>query len=248
MTSPPCLGPSSPKMAATNHAAVMNRQCCAALCCAVLAHSTAARFVPFAHRFPFTFGSCWHCKIDRRVTEAAGMFQSSVKRPGLVGGTVCVCVSMCTLRVLPPADHSGECTMTLLRTAVPITPVRRLHNFMNGRKIEHFFDFPYDSLCRFASINFEKLVWCFRFFFFFYKLLSVCLFFFSLQNRQPVLSQMAGVSNMNLPLRPNVPNQVSRTSHSLGSIDNNWVDWLLDYWYSKLSGTFIYFFKCYFLF
>ncbi|XP_031439758.1 nuclear receptor coactivator 2 isoform X2 [Clupea harengus] len=27
------------------------------------------------------------------------------------------------------------------------------------------------------------------------------------QNRQPVLSQMAGVSNMNLPLRPNVPNQ-----------------------------------------
>ncbi|KAG5268810.1 hypothetical protein AALO_G00216740 [Alosa alosa] len=27
------------------------------------------------------------------------------------------------------------------------------------------------------------------------------------QNRQPVLSQMAGVPNMNLPLRPNVPNQ-----------------------------------------
>ncbi|KAL2085169.1 hypothetical protein ACEWY4_018489 [Coilia grayii] len=27
------------------------------------------------------------------------------------------------------------------------------------------------------------------------------------QNRQPVLSQMPGVSNMNLPLRPNVPNQ-----------------------------------------
>lgn len=35
--------------------------------------------------------------------------------------------------------------------------------------------------------------------------LAVCI---SLQNRQPMMNQMTGVSNMNLPLRPNVPNQV----------------------------------------
>lgn len=30
-----------------------------------------------------------------------------------------------------------------------------------------------------------------------------------MQNRQPVVNQMSGLSNMNLPLRSNVPNQVS---------------------------------------